>query len=113
MIDSYTFGKITINGIAYTSDVVIHHDHVKGEWWRKSGHFLNIDDIKDFIEKDRPHTLIVGTGKYGRLKINPETKDYLEDLGIELIALNTDDACETFNRIYKKGKVIGALHLSC
>ena len=45
-IDSFTFGKITIDGVAYTSDVIVYPDRVDPSWWREKGHGLNIMDLK-------------------------------------------------------------------
>ena len=47
MIDSYSFGEIVINGKRYTSDVIIFSDSVDDNWWRKSGHLLHKDDLKE------------------------------------------------------------------
>ena len=46
-IDSYHFGQIMINGEKYSSDVIIFPDRVQGEWWRKKGHELGLEDISE------------------------------------------------------------------
>jgi len=40
MIESYKFGEILIDGVTYTSDVIIYPDSVDFKWWRKEGHLL-------------------------------------------------------------------------
>ncbi len=50
-IEHYSFGKIIINGKTYTSDVIIYPEKVDSSWWRKQGHSLYIDDLKDVIAK--------------------------------------------------------------
>lgn len=35
MINSYDFGRIVVDGKAYTSDVIIFPDRVNSYWWRK------------------------------------------------------------------------------
>ena len=45
-IDSYSFGRIVINGKTYTSDVIIFPDKVDASWWRKEGHLLQLADGK-------------------------------------------------------------------
>lgn len=110
MINSYEFGKILINGKTYTSDVIIFSNRIKN-WWRKNGHEVCIDDIKDIIDK-KPDVLIIGTGHSGIVKILPEVKSRLREEKIELIEKPTREACEIFNKMSNKN-VIAALHLTC
>jgi hypothetical protein len=112
MINSYDFSRIVVDGKAYTSDVIIFPDRVKDNWWRKEGHALHIEDIESVV-KEKLEVLIVGTGKYGLLKVLPETKEFIESKGIELIVEPTDKACEMYNEISKDKKAIAALHLTC
>ncbi len=112
MINSYDFGRIVVDGKAYTSDVIIFPDRVKDNWWRKEGHALHIEDIETVV-KEKLEVLIVGTGKYGLLTVLPETKEYIESKGIELIVEPTDKACEIYNEISKDKKAVAALHLTC
>lgn len=51
MIENYGFGNILINGKKYKSDLVIYKNNVNDKWWRKEGHNLNINDIKEVVEK--------------------------------------------------------------
>ena len=112
MIESYDFGRIIIDGKPYTSDVIVFPDRVDDSWWRKKGHELCIDDIKEVVEA-KPEILVVGTGFYGRMKILSETLEYLKSNGIEVTAKKTEDACEAFNRLSKARKTVAALHLTC
>ncbi|MFX0097520.1 MAG: Mth938-like domain-containing protein [Candidatus Hodarchaeota archaeon] len=112
LIESYDFGRIIIDGKQYTSDLIVFPDRVDESWWRKKGHELCIDDIKEVIEA-KPEILVVGTGYYGRMKILSETLEYLESNGIEITAKKTKDACEKFNQLSKSRKVVAAIHLTC
>ncbi|NMX21620.1 hypothetical protein C5S30_04135 [ANME-1 cluster archaeon GoMg4] len=47
------------------------------------------------------------------MDVMPETKEYIESKGIELIVEPTDKACEVYNRISQDKKVIAALHVTC
>jgi len=49
MIESYKFGKIVVNGKSYSSDVIIIGNYVKADWWRKEGHCLHIEDLRDIL----------------------------------------------------------------
>jgi len=112
MIDSYEFGEIIVDGKSYTSDVIIYPDRVDDKWWRKEGHKLQVEDVKNIIDL-KPQLLIVGTGYSGFLEIASRTKHVLEENGIELLAANTKKACHKFNEISKTKRVIAALHLTC
>ena len=113
MIDSYSFGKIIIDGTEYNSDVIVYSDQVKHNWWRKSGHILNKEDLRDILSH-KPAILIVGTGSVGMLKVPGKTKSYLYDRGIELVVEKTPDACDVFNKfVEEKKNVVGAFHITC
>ena len=112
MIDAYDFGRIVINGTAFKNDVIIFPDRVEAEWWRKDGHVLHIEDIESIV-KEEPEVLIVGTGKYGVMKVLLQTRVYIESKGIELIVEPTDQACKWYNEISRAKKTVAALHLTC
>ena len=111
MIDCYQFGEIVIKGKKYASDVIICPSGVSS-WWRKEGHQLHIEDLAKVI-KEKPEVLVVGTGKYGIVAVLPETQQWLEEHGVELIAQDTDQACRTYNQLCSSRKVMAALHLTC
>lgn len=113
-IESYHFGSIRIDGKTYNSDVIITPDKIIDGWWRKEGHSLHIEDIKEVLIRTKPEVLIVGTGAMGILKIREETKKFIEDLGITLIAQRTGKAWKKYNELIQSGKrVVAALHLTC
>lgn len=111
-IDSYEFGQIEIEGKSYRSDLIIYPDRIDSRWWRKQGHSLQIEDLQGVVEA-RPEILVVGTGRNGMMAIPQSTRDYLSSLGIELIAEDTQKACQTFNRIGRERRAVAALHLTC
>jgi hypothetical protein len=112
-IDSYSFGRIAVDGQSYTSDVIISPECVKDAWWRKQGHSLHVDDLEEILAA-KPEVLIVGSGYYGRMQIPPATRRFLEQHGIELRDRRTADAVEEFNRLQQEfARVIAALHLTC
>lgn len=112
-IDSYQFGKIVIDGRVYGSDCLIVGDSVYANWWRKQGHILDPEDLHLVIEA-RPAILVVGCGSPGLMKVSDNTRQTLQQEGIELIALDTHKAVNTFNELTEKGEnVVAALHLTC
>ncbi|MCJ7660536.1 MAG: MTH938/NDUFAF3 family protein, partial [Anaerolineales bacterium] len=81
-IDSYRFGRIVIDGQAYNQDVIVLPDQVIRDWWRGSGHVLNPNDLRYVIEAS-PEVLVVGQGSVSRMQVLDETKQALEEAGIE------------------------------
>ena len=112
VIDSYQFGLIVVNGKEYTSDVIIFPDRVKGNWCRKRGHELHLEDIAE-VMTENPEVLVVGTGASGLVKVLPEVKQNVEAQGIKLIVEATDKARLTYNELCRSQKVVAALHLTC
>ena len=112
MIEDYRFGAIRISGKTYRSDVIIYPDHTDSQWWRKQGHSLVTDDIRDVIDA-RPDVVIVGTGQPGLMQVSDETLTEMKQLNIEMIVMPTEQACKEYNRMVSKKKVIACLHLTC
>jgi hypothetical protein len=112
IIDSYDFGRITINGKRYSTDILVFPDKVKAGWWRKEGHSLQIADLKEVLEA-KTEVLVVGTGYSGMMDVPPETRNYIESEGIQLVVQKTSEACKTFNRLAESRTVVAALHLTC
>jgi len=112
MIESYDFGIIIINGRKFGSDLLIFPDRINGNWWRKEGHILSVDDVKEIVDA-KPEVLVVGTGYSGLMKIHPQTERYLKSSGIELITAKTEKACKIYNELSKSRRVVAALHLTC
>jgi hypothetical protein len=112
-IDEYTFGKITVDGHTYTSDVIITRESVIDGWRRKEGHRLDKDDL-DKILTAKPECLVVGTGYYGRMNIPPETIQYLKDKNVQIKYAPTGEAIKQFNELQKTcARIAMALHLTC
>lgn len=113
MIETYSFGNIRINGKSYSSDVKIIGEKVVSNWWRKTGHVVDVDDVTDILNSD-VEILVVGMGQPGLMKVSPALKSELKNRGIELIEKPTAEAYVEFNRLHAKGKkVAGAFHLTC
>ncbi len=111
-INDYSFGKITVNNKTYTSDVIIYPDRVDPSWWRKEGHYLQEEDLKDIVEA-RPDILIIGTGYSGVMQVPGKTLSFLESKGINVIVEKSRKAVELFNKQQVGKKIIGAFHLTC
>ena len=113
MIENYSFGQMLINGKKYNSDLIIFKDYICDSWWRKEGHNLCIDDIKEIINK-KPDVLIIGTGNFGLMKVPKELIENIKLSGIkQVIVKKTGDACNEYNKLCKKKIIVAAFHLTC
>jgi len=104
---------MVIDGIPYTHDVIIHNNYVQSDWWRKRSHHLILADIPSLLF-EKPDVLVVGTGKFGLMKIDKEVIRYCDKHGIELIWKDTSSAVDAYNDLQDSGKhFIAAFHLTC
>ncbi len=111
-ISHYSFGRITVDGKTYTSDVIIFPNRVKSSWWRLEGHLLQIPDLKDVIDEKLP-VLIIGTGFYGAMQVPEKTIDYLKSIGIDVYVHKSMEAVQLYNKISSERPTVAALHLTC
>ncbi len=112
-IDSYQFGKIAIDGVNYSSDIIILGNTVQSNWWRKQGHSLSVEDLKTIITEG-PSVLVVGCGASGLMQVPEKTRQVLQEHDIQLKALDTYKAVQRFNELSQTGvNVAAALHLTC
>ena len=113
MIESYSFGQITIQGQNYNKDVKICGDKVVHPWWRKEGHRVEKDDMQDILEYN-PEVLVLGKGKPGMMNATRDLKEHLQNKGILLVEEPSAEAAETFNQYLDQGKrVCAGFHLTC
>ena len=116
MIQHYEFGKIIINNNIYTSDIIICKGKVLPNWWRKEGHQLCLDDIKDVLNKAKPKFLVIGCGANSVMSVLDEVKTYCAQNKIELYILNSYDAVNLYNKFVKENKhteCVFCCHLTC
>jgi len=114
-IVQYRFGEIIVDNERYNRDIILSGEKVLVKsWWRKEGHRLCLNDIKDVLEKYKPEILVIGTGYYGFMKVDDDLKSYLKNKDIDLVEARTADAVKKFNELVEKeAKVLGAFHLTC
>ncbi|MFA4016621.1 MAG: hypothetical protein RUDDFDWM_001731 [Candidatus Fervidibacterota bacterium] len=112
LVESYEFGRIVIDGKVYTNDVIIAPNGVLSPWWRKEGHSLCMDDLKDALNF-KPSIMVIGTGYYGCMVVPNEVRKLLEEMGIRVEIANTREACSIYNELRENTVVVAALHLTC
>jgi hypothetical protein len=112
-IDSYSFGKMVIDGVEHRNDLFIYGGVVFGDWWRKEGHNLRVEDIEEVVLY-KPEVIVIGRGASGVMRVSKEAVKYIESNGIELSMGKTGAAVEMFNKAIADGvNAAGAFHLTC
>ncbi len=112
IITDYKFGAMTINGNIYRRDLIILPNEIISKWWRKEGHLLQKEDLENYLDI-LPQLLIVGTGKFGLMKVDPPFIDWLKNHKIKLQIEKTDEAVRKYNELTNKLNAIAAFHLTC
>ena len=114
MIESSAFGRMTIDGRTYTSDLLIFPDgSVKGGWWRQRGHVLCMDDIRSLVDA-APDLIVAGTGTSGRMRPEADLLPFFRERGIGFFAEPNSRAVEIYNDNAAAGVAVGAcFHLTC
>jgi hypothetical protein len=110
-IDDYSFGRIVVDGVEQTRDVILLPGRVVPNWWREDGHRLVLADL-DAVLDELPERLVVGTGAYGRLTAAPNALEQLRDRGIEVEVLPTGEAVRRY-AVLDPEHTAAALHLTC
>jgi hypothetical protein len=111
-VERCRFGEVTIGGKRYVDDVIVFEDRVEPRWRRKEGHLLQLEDLGEALV-DKPEVLIVGTGAQECMKVAPEVVAATRAEGIELLEFDTRTACQTFNHLHGKRRIVAVLHLTC
>ncbi len=111
-IDRYEFGRIVIDGQAFSNDVLIWPGRIKSDWWRQEAHLLQLDDVAEALAAN-PQVLVVGMGDPGRMQVDPSLAAFLRDRGVELKANPTREACQVINALSGTRRLAAALHLTC
>jgi hypothetical protein len=111
-IESYSFGRMEVDGRTYTRDLILYPGRIQDSWWRREGHNLVPDDIPEVIA-EKPDVLVVGTGASGVMEVPESTRQALLEQGIETVAAPTDRAVKYYQRLQEKKRTVGAFHLTC
>ncbi len=113
MITEFSFGRISVDGKFYNNDLKIVAGKPVANWWRKSGHRVEIEDVQDILNA-RPEIVVIGTGAPGYMRIADGLRRRFQEDSIELIEEPTARAVETFNRLLHEGRrVCAGFHVSC
>ena len=113
-IDEYSFGRMTVGGEEFTSDLIVYPDgRIQDNWWREQGHHLLPGDITTVFEAT-PEKLVIGTGASGLMRVSESVVKLCEKRGIGIEACRTTEAVARFNEAAIAGTSVAAcFHLTC
>ncbi len=113
MIESFSFGRMVVDGKTFNNDLIIFPDgQIQGSWWRKSGHQMSVEDIADLIAAT-PDVIVAGTGVYGYMKPDKAVKQSLAENSIRFVTEPTGQAWQTYNELADSGRVGACFHVGC
>lgn len=112
-ITSVSWGRVEVAGYGIFKDVKIHPGGAE-EWdWNETGtrHDPGVQpaDVYPLLEHSAV-AVIVGTGFYERLEVQPETLRLLEERGMEVYVRGTDEAVRLLNGLESAAALI---HSTC
>lgn len=110
-LGDYRFGHVVVDGQEETRDVIVLPARVVRNWWRRDGHALVEEDLRDVLD-ELPERLIVGMGAASQMHLDEELLDLLRRRGVEVECLPTDRAVVRFGEL-DPARTAAALHLTC
>ncbi len=112
-----SFGRVTVDGKTYKSDIYIRPDGTvkkrnRAQARQKYGtsHEIGPDELKK-VCKGGTDILVIGTGQSGQASMTAEGKEYLQRRGIMSQLLPTPEAIRQYNRA--KGRKAALIHVTC
>jgi hypothetical protein len=111
------FGWIEIDKVRYEHDVIIHRDGSVTKRSKKRskelrstyGHTPLSDNELDFLKKEKPEIVYIGTGQYGDLPLTPEAKTVLSQF--ETVIRPTPEILDTLEK--EKLSFAAIIHVTC
>jgi len=115
LFDDLTFGSIRIDGIEYDYDIVVDRGEIRKRKKGPSKVFRSQFGHTPLTTSEeipwRCHRLVIGTGIYGRLPIEPDVRREAERRKVELVVVPTEQAVAILNE--QPSHTNAVLHLTC
>jgi hypothetical protein len=113
-VESYSFGRVSIDGKSYDKDLILLHGNVISSWWRQAGgHVFAVEDLQQVIDA-APEVVVLGTGAYGLVRVKDELVEAFSQAGTRIVSARTGEAVERLNQLLDQDQdVAAALHLTC
>lgn len=111
MIESFTFGKIVIDGESY-EDIKIIGDKVI-LWHYVKHHTVTKQDILEVFD-DNPEYVVIGIGTSKYVCVDKDVIELAQKKNIKLLIEDTEKACQKYNQLKQQGKKVNAIiHATC
>lgn len=117
VIDSTSFGSISVGGKAYDHDIFI---TLEGEVKKRkkklskaiygTSHTLSLSEI-EYVYQKGAKGMVIGSGQYGVARLSGEAASFLSEKGCQVNILPTPDAIRDWNR--REDDRIGLFHITC
>ena len=115
-ITSVRWGRIEVDGYPVFKDVKLFPGGARAWDWRESGteHSPGIQplDVVEMIEHGA-NVVILSKGVFGRLQVQPETLQLLQEKNIQTHVLFTNKAIELYNELCGHERVGALIHSTC
>ena len=111
------WGKMEVEALGRGKDFILWPGGGQGWDWRETGtkhsSGVQIGDCDDLLAKGC-RVLVLSRGMFLRLKVPPQTIDYLEKNGIEVVVAETKKSLAKYNSLIDQGKAFGGFfHSNC
>lgn len=118
-IERLSWGTVEVadaSGTASYKDAKLWPGGSRGWDWNETGtsHRPGIQpaDVRELVEKGA-ETVVLSKGQNRRLQVKSETLDWLEDEGVEVEVLETNEAVERYNELAGDQPVGALIHSTC
>ena len=116
-VDSFSFGRIVIDGKKYGRDVLVFPDGTvsqrEGGFWKFGSHAIKREEIEELV-KASPEVVVVGIGTRACASLASDAELCAKEAGVEVMGLPSREAVERLNRLVEEGKRASALiHITC
>lgn len=116
-IVSLGWGKMEVESLGRGKDFKLWPGGGRPWDWKETGTAhspgILVDDLEELVAHGC-HTIVLARGVFSRLKVSDKARRYLEEQGIETIAVDTNRAVQVYNGCIDKGIAVGGLfHSTC
>lgn len=113
VINSTSFGSITIDDKKYDHDVIVTWQGKVKEATTEAKHLISEQEFLKMIF-ERPEVVVIGTGHDGRLKVSSKVLKFAKEKMVEAVILPTPEAVDKFNNLCKDEKrPVAYIHVTC
>jgi hypothetical protein len=110
------WGRLEVEGLPSFKDAKLFPGGGR-EWdWRETGtgHIPGIQpaDVEELLQKGA-EVLVLSQGITGRLQVSRETLRFLEQKGVPVHVLRTEEAVQLYNQLRETQRVGGLFHSTC